>query len=64
MTAPGDPILIVDRNGRIIDANPACSRLLDIPATELPDLDLTKLLEPGTDLVGKILEAEEQEWSS
>ena len=50
----GDPILIVDRNGRIIDANPACSRLLDIPATELPDLDLTTLLEPGTDLVGKL----------
>jgi len=47
----GDPILIVERTGRIVEANPACSKLLDIPITELSGLDLTSLLEPGTDLV-------------
>lgn len=47
----GDPILIVDRFGRIVEANPACSKLLETPIDDLPGLDLTTLLEPGTDFV-------------
>ncbi|MBP7155577.1 MAG: response regulator [Flavobacteriales bacterium] len=50
----GDPILIVERSGRIIDANPACSKLLDIPITELSGLDLASLIEPGADLINSL----------
>lgn len=44
----GDPIVIVDGDGRLLDANPACERLLGVGRSELLEQKVDRFLEdPG-----------------
>ncbi len=47
----GDPIVIVDHKGRVLEANPASSKLLGIPVKELMECGISGLVENSKELV-------------
>lgn len=47
----GDPIVVVDHRGTILQANPACGRLIGLPVSDLLQTHFTDHLENANDLV-------------